>query len=83
MSTTRPAACAVPRRDLLAVNGHDEAYEGWGKEDDDLSRRLRAAGRRPVSLIGIAQTVHQYHLRQPWRPVRRRPSACTTSREIC
>ncbi|MEW6220337.1 MAG: glycosyltransferase [Thermodesulfobacteriota bacterium] len=28
------------RQDLEAVNGFDEAYEGWGREDSDLAGRL-------------------------------------------
>lgn len=66
---------AVHRGDLLAINGFDEAYEGWGQEDDDLSRRLRAAGVRPMSLIGRARVVHQHHTRTQWHPVRRRHGA--------
>ena len=36
------------RSDLERVNGFDENYRGWGQEDDDLGRRLRAAGVRPA-----------------------------------
>lgn len=32
------------REDLLAVNGFDEEYHGWGNEDDDLGHRLHAFG---------------------------------------
>lgn len=32
------------RKDLLAVNGFDEEYLGWGNEDDDLGHRLHACG---------------------------------------
>jgi glycosyltransferase involved in cell wall biosynthesis len=32
------------RADLVAVNGLDEEYRGWGAEDDDLGRRLHRAG---------------------------------------
>ena len=35
---------AVWRRDLVAVNGLDEAYTGWGMEDSDLVVRLQRAG---------------------------------------
>ena len=35
-------------RDLFEkVNGYDEAYEGWGKEDSDLRTRMRQSGAPP------------------------------------
>ncbi len=59
---------AVHRDDLMAINGFDEAYKGWGQEDDDLARRLRAAGPEPRSRIGVARVAHQYHGRPAWTP---------------
>lgn len=46
---------------LLAINGYDEEYVGYGQEDDDLGRRLYAAGQR--SAIGITRLTcyHLYH----------------------
>ncbi len=35
---------AAWRSDLLAVDGFDEAFEGWGMEDSDLVIRLQQAG---------------------------------------
>ncbi len=51
----------VWRRDLDLVNGFDDAYEGWGREDDDLTLRLRHAGleRRILRYAGLA--VHLWH----------------------
>lgn len=51
----------VWRRDLDAVNGFDDAYEGWGREDDDLTLRLRHAGveRRLLRYAGLA--IHLWH----------------------
>lgn len=46
------------------INGFDEQYLGYGGEDDDLGRRVYAAGGRPV--IGIGQAI-AYHL---WHPTR-------------
>jgi hypothetical protein len=46
------------------VNGFDEAFEGYGGEDDDLGRRVYMAGGRPV--IGVAHAV-VYHV---WHPTR-------------
>lgn len=49
------------RDDLVAVNGFDEAYTGWGQEDDDLGRRLWASGVRPVPILTEAMVSHVYH----------------------
>ncbi len=48
--------------DYLKVNGFDEGYEGYGQEDDDLGRRLYAAGVRPI--VGVRQCLvfHQWHV---------------------
>jgi GT2 family glycosyltransferase len=46
----RGGVAAINREDFEKVNGYDEAYRGWGNEDDDLGRRLyqaRIAGRNP------------------------------------
>ena len=51
----------VWRRDLDLVNGFDDDYEGWGREDDDLAWRLKHAGieRRPLRNAGLA--IHLWH----------------------
>ncbi len=41
-----------------AVNGYDENFDGFGKEDSDLRNRLRRSGARPVSLWGRAWVYH-------------------------
>ncbi len=38
--SARTCNLAVWRRDLWAVNGFDEQYQGWGHEDADLAVRL-------------------------------------------
>ena len=47
------------KKDLIAVNGYDEAYVGWGKEDTDLTIRLMNSGvkKKYLKMGGIA-----YHL---------------------
>lgn len=47
------------RADLLAINGYDESFTGWGWEDTDLAIRLIQLGRRLrfIRFGGI-----QYHL---------------------
>lgn len=52
------------RDDLLRVNGYDEAYEGWGREDSDLTLRLGHAGvvRRNIKFSAVA--FHLWHPQQ-------------------
>ena len=49
------------RSDLYRVNGFDERYEGWGREDDDLAARLKHSGvpRRALRYAGLA--IHLWH----------------------
>lgn len=49
------------RKDLDLVNGFDDNYEGWGREDDDIAWRLKHAGivRRPLRFAGLA--IHLWH----------------------
>lgn len=58
-----PMSCnmGIWRSDLDRVNGFDDAYEGWGREDDDLSCRLGHAGieRKPLRYAGLA--IHLWH----------------------
>jgi glycosyltransferase involved in cell wall biosynthesis len=50
------------KRDLLAVNGFDELYEGPGcGEDSDLFFRLTVAGIRGKSLRNLGILYHLYH----------------------
>lgn len=50
------------RADLLAINGYDESFTGWGWEDTDLAIRLINLGRR---LRFIRFGAIQYHLYHP------------------
>jgi glycosyltransferase involved in cell wall biosynthesis len=49
------------RHDLLAVNGFDEAYTGWGGEDSDLGTRLYHLGRPRKFVYGRAVVFHLNH----------------------
>lgn len=51
----------VTLADYQRVNGFDESYVGYGQEDDDLGRRLYAAGVRPVVAVASALAYHQWH----------------------
>lgn len=53
---------AVWRDDLLAINGLDEDYEGWGiGEDSDLGARLYNLGRNRKFVHGRALVFHLNH----------------------
>ena len=51
----------VHRRDYLAVDGNDQAFEGWGFEDSDLAIRLQNAGVRLVWAGRGSTVVHLWH----------------------
>jgi len=48
------------RKDFIAVNGYDEAFVGWGREDTDLVLRFHRRGlrRRYFKLRGVAFHLH-------------------------
>lgn len=52
------ANIGVERNTYYAVNGYDEGFEGFGKEDSDLRNRLRRHGARAVSVWGKAFVFH-------------------------
>jgi glycosyltransferase involved in cell wall biosynthesis len=58
---------AVTRQALYAVNGYDEAFDGFGKEDSDLRNRLRNAGFSGRSLWDRAFVFHCSHDLDPRR----------------
>jgi glycosyltransferase involved in cell wall biosynthesis len=49
------------REDLIAVNGFDEAFSGWGSEDKELCVRLANAGVRRQTLVCAAVAFHLHH----------------------
>ena len=64
-SGTRSCNLGVWRTDALHVNGFDEMYEGWGREDTDFCTRLLNAGvrRRDLKFAAV-----QFHLKHPDLP---------------
>ena len=52
---------SLARADFERVNGFDEQFRGWGGEDDDLGRRLKAAGVRQVSVLDRTRVYHLWH----------------------
>ncbi|MDE6283761.1 MAG: glycosyltransferase family 2 protein [Muribaculaceae bacterium] len=49
------------RSDLLAVNGYDESYTGWGCEDHDLVARLVNHRIKPLQIRHRAICFHLWH----------------------
>jgi glycosyltransferase involved in cell wall biosynthesis len=49
------------KKDLMAVNGYNEAFEGWGREDSELAIRLINAGVRKQFLKFGGIAYHLYH----------------------
>ncbi len=49
------------RGDLLRVNGYNEQFVGWGREDSELAVRLMNAGVRRLDVRGWAICYHLWH----------------------
>lgn len=52
---------ALRRDDLIAINGFDEAYQGWGLEDSDLVIRLLKSGIGHKTARFAAPVLHLWH----------------------
>ncbi len=59
---------SVSRADLEAINGFDEEYEGYGREDTDVELRLQNLGLKIKSLKGLALQYHVWHPRREFTP---------------
>jgi glycosyltransferase involved in cell wall biosynthesis len=59
---------SVPRAALEALNGFDEEYEGYGREDTDVELRLQNLGYRIKSMKGLAIQFHVWHPRREFVP---------------
>jgi glycosyltransferase involved in cell wall biosynthesis len=49
------------REDLVKVNGYNEAFVGWGREDSELAVRLMNLGVRRLDVRGWALCFHLWH----------------------
>ncbi|MEP6644033.1 MAG: glycosyltransferase [Acidobacteriaceae bacterium] len=56
---------SVCKTDLEAVNGFNEEFEGWGKEDMELGLRFQLSG---VRVRNLRNRVIQYHLLHQQQP---------------
>ena len=52
---------ALARSEFERVNGFDENFVGWGCEDDDFGRRLKACGIRTISVLNRTCVYHLWH----------------------
>lgn len=52
---------AVWRDDLVRVNGYNEDFSGWGREDSELAARLFNIGNQRLDLRGRAVCFHLWH----------------------
>lgn len=52
---------AIWREDLVRVNGYNEAFKGWGREDSELAVRLMNSGVRRLDARGRALCYHLWH----------------------
>jgi len=52
---------AIWREDLIRVNGYNERFEGWGREDSELAVRLGNAGVCRLDVRGWALCYHLWH----------------------
>jgi hypothetical protein len=57
----RGANLAFWRDDLVRVNGFNEEFEGWGREDSELAARLEHAGVARLHLKFAAVGFHLWH----------------------
>ena len=57
----RSGVSAMLRKDFVKVNGFDESFVGWGNEDDDLGKRMRAGGCKGFNFVLTQFPLHLYH----------------------
>ena len=61
MRSTKTCNFSAWREDLIEINGFNENYVGWGREDSDLVARLLHNGLRRMKLKFLATAYHLYH----------------------
>ena len=59
------AAFVFNKEDYIKINGFDEEYINWGKEDDDISWRAYKAGLKSKLLYLEEPIIHMYHYSDP------------------
>lgn len=59
---------ALSKENYIKVNGFDENYEGWGREDDDFGNRLFKMGVSSKPIKFTKNIIHMYH---PFDPTKK------------
>ncbi|NUM89286.1 MAG: glycosyltransferase [Bdellovibrionales bacterium] len=59
---------SVSREDMLAINGFDERYEGYGREDTDVELRLQNLGLGIKSAKNLCLQFHLWHEPRAFTP---------------
>ncbi|WP_114793227.1 glycosyltransferase family 2 protein [Niabella yanshanensis] len=49
------------KRDIFAVNGYNESFVGWGREDNDIAVRLNNAGLKKRAMKHAGIVFHIFH----------------------
>ena len=49
------------KADLININGFDERYTSWGREDSDIAMRMMHSGVKRINLKWAAVCYHLYH----------------------
>ena len=49
------------KSDLININGFDERYTSWGREDSDIAMRMMHAGVKRINLKWAAICYHLHH----------------------
>ncbi|MEQ3307438.1 glycosyltransferase [Fusobacterium varium] len=52
---------ALYKEDYIAINGFDDNYKGWGKEDDDFGNRFFKYGGETYPVLFENFPIHMYH----------------------
>lgn len=52
---------ALYKEDYIAINGFDDKYKGWGKEDDDFGNRFFKYGGETYPVEFKLYPIHMYH----------------------
>ena len=58
---TQSANFSVWKKDFVNVNGFNEEFEGWGREDSELALRLIRSGLKKMEIRFCAVTFHLAH----------------------
>ena len=56
---------ALFRKDVLAINGFDNTFVGWGREDSEFAVRLLNSGLKRKNIRFLAIAYHLYHQENP------------------